>query len=228
MEKEDNLLIILDLGANDGCSILKFKKIIKDKQINNYKIYSFEPNPFFKKRLEDMTKSDENVIFSNKLVGTQNTKTQLFLSHEGNEGSSIYSDKQTNNVRSDKYVICETIDIAEFIIQLPSHNKLWLKMDIEGSEYNIIPHLHKKNCLKKIDKLLVEWHYHKIPSITKKMHDNTVRLVKNIDSENWDALDYRNKDIKYRQEYQSFLKKIKQSPTKQLPKSKPILNFSII
>ncbi len=106
-------------------------------------------------------------------------------------------------------------------------------MDIEGSEYNIIPHLHKKNCLKKIDKLLVEWHYDKIPSITKKMHENTVRLVKDIDSENWDALDYRNKDIKYKQEYQSFLKKFKQSPTKQsptkqLPKSKPIFNFSII
>ena len=44
------MLIILDLGANDGCSILKFQDMLKDKNIEEYKIYSFEPNIFLKNR----------------------------------------------------------------------------------------------------------------------------------------------------------------------------------
>ena len=210
MQKKNDLLIILDLGANDGCSILKFKEIINKKRINNYKIYSFEPNPFFKNKIEKITKYDKNVIFSDKLVGINNNKTKLFLSGGNNDGSSIYSDKKTNKIDKNVHIICETIDIVEFINQLPSHNKLWIKMDIEGSEYNIIPHMYKNNCLKKINKLFIEWHYRKIPSITEEMHQNAVSLVADIETEYWDALVYADNSRKYKQEYQEFLKKIRQ------------------
>lgn len=40
------MLIILDLGANDGCSILKFQNLLKDSK-KKFKIYSFEPKFFF-------------------------------------------------------------------------------------------------------------------------------------------------------------------------------------
>ena len=40
-------LIILDLGANDGCSVLKFQHMLKEHSNIYYHIYSFEPNPFF-------------------------------------------------------------------------------------------------------------------------------------------------------------------------------------
>lgn len=208
--EENNLLIILDLGANDGCSILKFKKILQDKKINNYLIYSFEPNIFFQKNLENLAKADKNVVFLNKVAGTENSKIKLYLSQGGNDGSSIYSDKITNKISKNVYDVCEQIDIVDFINNLAPHNKLWIKMDIEGSEYNLIPHMHKNNILEKVDKLFIEWHYKKIPSITKEMHEKSVSLVKHIDTSYWDAFSYRDKNIT-KDDYKQFLDNIRTS-----------------
>ena len=41
------MIKFLDLGANDGCSIKKIKSIMKEKNIMDYEIYSFEAVPFF-------------------------------------------------------------------------------------------------------------------------------------------------------------------------------------
>lgn len=205
---ENKLLIILDLGANDGCSILKFKDLIKKEKIDNYKIYSFEPNPFFEEKLKNATKNDKNVIFINKIIGTKNDKTKLFLSQKGNDGSSIYGDKKTRNINKNVFVICEEVDIVEFINNLPEHNKLWIKMDIEGAEYNIIPHMYKHNCIDKMDRLFIEWHFKKLPSITKEFHESTVKLVNNIKCDYWGAEDYRDMTDAYHNEYQMFLKNL--------------------
>ena len=132
------MLIILDIGAHDGCSILKFLNILKKRNITDYKIYSFEPNPYFKKRLRFLENKNNNITFFQKLVCTSYTQSKLYLSQKNDDGSSIYSDKQTNGVNNDVYIICDTIDIVNFIKNLPKYDELWVKMDIEGSEYKII------------------------------------------------------------------------------------------
>ena len=86
--------------------------------------------------------------------------------------------------------MCDEIDIVEFIKTLPKHSELWVKMDIEGGEYNIINHLHKNDCLKFIDKLFIEWHYKKIPSITPKIHYDTLAMIRDVKAFKWDALDF--------------------------------------
>ena len=172
------MLIILDLGANDGCSIIKFKKIIEYKKIKDYRIYSFEPHPFFNKYLSKLEENDKNVVFIQKLIGINNNVQRLYLSQESDGGSSIYYDKMTNYIDKRFYILCETIDIVEFFDTLPVHDELWLKMDIEGAEYEIIPYLKENNCLNSIDKLFIEWHYDKIDSITIDKHTNVYNMVK--------------------------------------------------
>jgi len=41
------------------------------------------------------------------------------------------------------------------------------------------------------------------------MHEKTVSLVENIDTKQWDALEYSDKSSKYKNEYQEFLNKFK-------------------
>lgn len=203
------MLIILDLGANDGCSILKFQDMLKDKNIEEYKIYSFEPNIFFKKPLKRIKKRNTNIEIYFKILGTKNTTTKLYLSQKNNSGSSIYSNKTTNKVNDGLYLNCQEIDIVEFLRELPSHDELWIKMDIEGGEYDIIPYLHKNDCLKLINKLFIEWHYKKIPSITEETHNKVRNLVSCISTEFWDAYEYGNKSKHYITEYKNFLEKVK-------------------
>lgn len=193
--------IIIDLGANDGCSIKKFKTILNSKNITDYKIYSFEPHPYFYNHLRKY-ESDERISIIPKIAYTKDCKQKLYVSTVGNDGSSIYSDKTTNGVSVNNYVECDAIDIVEFIHQLPKYETLWVKMDIEGGEYDLIPYLHSNHVLPKIDTLFIEWHYEKIQSISREKHDETVAMVKNVKIELWDALEYRElTDQDYRKTY---------------------------
>lgn len=203
------MIIILDIGANDGCSILKFQDILKNMNIYDYKIYSFEANPFFRDSLIEKGKNNKKVKIFYNLVGTKNGKEKLYLSQDGNDGSSIYADKQTNGVDRNVYVECDEIDIVEFILKLPNYDELWLKMDIEGGEYNIIPHMYKNNCLQKINKLFIEWHFNKIKSITTETHYKVYNMVKHLPIYNWDALSHNNKSYYYKYKYQKYIEDIK-------------------
>lgn len=181
--------IIIDLGANDGCSIKKFQSILQQKNITDYKIYSFEPHPYFYRHLQKY--ESDHVTIIPKLAFTENGVHKLYFSTIGNDGSSIYSDKTTNGVSESHYVECEAIDLAEFIQSLPSYHTLWLKMDVEGAEYDLIPHLFHNGLLPKVNTLFIEWHHEKISSITKEQHLETIDMVKHIDTQIWDALDFR-------------------------------------
>lgn len=177
------MLIILDIGANDGCSIRKFKEILNEKNITDYKIYSFEPVPFFKKYLELEKCSNVELIY--KICSTDNKKKKIYLSGESGSGSSIYKDKLSNKIRENIFIHCESIDLCDFIKNLPQYSQLWIKMDVEGAEYKLIPHLYNNNLLSSIDKLYIEWHYKKIRSITEKQHNETVKMLGNLKCEFW-------------------------------------------
>jgi len=211
------MLIILDFGANDGCSIRKFKKIIEYKKISDYKIYSFEPNPFFKNQLKKIEKDDKNIFIIQKIVGINENIQKLYLSQDCDGGSTIYSDKITNNIDDRFYVEVESVNIVDFIKKLPYFDRLWIKMDIEGGEYNIIPIMVKNNCFNKVEKLFIEWHYNKISSITEEDHNKVFELVKHLNIVKWDAFEYR--DDNYL-DYQKYLTDIKINRLKEITNKK--------
>lgn len=201
------MIYILDLGANDGCSIRKFKyEFLKNKE---YRIYSFEPHPFFVPYLEKEEKKDKRVKFYKKAVSVKNAKT-IFYYSEGNDGSSLNKTKTSNGIDKKNNFNVECIDIVNFInkLDIKQYDKLWVKMDIEGEEYKIIPHLYKNNLLTKIDKIFIEWHYNKISNITEEHHNYCLSLLKNKNTYYWDALPYAHKNIKkkYNEFKNKFLK----------------------
>lgn len=196
------MLYILDLGGNDGCSIRKFKKeYIKTEE---YKIYTFEPHPFFKKYILNEVNKDKNIIFIDKAISTEN-KTASFYYSIGNEGSSLNNTKTTNGININNKFNVECINIVEFInsLKLSKNDKLWIKMDVEGEEYNLIPHLHKHKLLNRIDKLFIEWHYEKLKNININDHKYCKSLLLNIEEHYWDALPYSIKNIN--NEYKLFI-----------------------
>jgi FkbM family methyltransferase len=197
------MLYILDLGANDGCSIRKFKTEYLNN-ITDYKIYSFEPHPFFKKYLLNEVNNDDNIIYIDKAISTKNIKTSFYYSIR-NDGSTLNNTKISNGINIKNKFNVDCIDIVEFInnINLKKTDQLWIKMDIEGEEYNIIPHLKKHNLLNIIDKLFIEWHYKKIKNIDLNLHNLCKSLISNIEEHYWDALPYSIKNID--KEYQLFI-----------------------
>lgn len=56
---------------------------------------------------------------------------------------------------SSSHVPC--VDLAEFILALPDEG-IVLKIDAEGAEYVLLPHLHGRGADLRLDLALVEWH----------------------------------------------------------------------
>jgi hypothetical protein len=64
-----------------------------------------------------------------------------------------------------------------------------MKIDIEGAEFNILNKMIEDGSINFIDRIYIEWHYKKIPSITEEQHSTLLNNIsKNIPIYYWDAL----------------------------------------
>lgn len=135
--------VILDCGANVGISVLNYKR-----QFPGALITAFEPDPnIFKVLRSNLAKngaSDVKVVEA--AVWTHNGEISFFC--EGADGSRIVSGEN----RLGKETVVRTVDFTDFItgpVDL-------IKMDIEGAEFDVIPHIADK--LRMVSNIVIECH----------------------------------------------------------------------
>lgn len=162
--------VVLDFGANQG----EFLEYIKDKY-NSY-IYAYEPHPKCYKYLKNKFENNKITVV-NKAVSNKEKKVKLFYQHnwspnsgiEYSEGSSIIGEKINLNINNYNWVQTENI---KNIISNFNYIKL-IKIDIEGAETEILPHIIKNR--NKIGNVLCEFHANKIDS--QKIKDREKRII---------------------------------------------------
>jgi FkbM family methyltransferase len=171
--------IVIDCGAHIGQETVFFGRL-------GATVYAFEPGSFaFKKLQENLAKYslNNNCYIYNAAVGTTNTKAKLFLKKQNEQfpesetistySSSLISEKV--NVDLANFEEVNVIDIVEFINGIGKKVKL-LKMDVEGSEYDILKKIIDTKIYEQIDYIAVETHADRIPSFQLK-HDEIVSLI---------------------------------------------------
>ena len=160
--------ITIDCGANVGDVTRYFCQ-------KGATVYSFEPNPYAFQALIDKFDLSKSVHCIEKGVGCENGRRQLYL-HENADsdqvkwstGSSFLSFKK--NIRKDKFIEVDVIDLCDFIQDLESRVKI-LKMDVEGVECEIMKKLIDTKVVNLIDHIFVETHEKKIPELRKDTED---------------------------------------------------------
>ena len=165
--------IFIDGGVNDGRSIDLFRKKWPDAK--EYEIHSFECNPRFSSIL-----NRKGVCFHNTAVWIKDEEIDFYL---GNPlGSSLCKDKFTGNLNKNPIKV-QGIDLAKFITEnFLKEDYIVLKLDIEGGEYDVLPHLIKENIIPDyINELYGEWHGNKITPIDYWI-DFSHKLEKELDS----------------------------------------------
>jgi len=134
--------VILDCGANIGISVLNYKR-----KFPNSQIIAFEPDPIIipilKKNLKVNGASDVKIVEA--AVWIKNGKSKFFC--EGADGSKLI-----HHTNSHSTIEVSTIDLKDYISQPID----LIKMDIEGAEFDVIPHL--SNKLHCIQNILIECH----------------------------------------------------------------------
>ena len=168
-----NKKIFIDLGANNGCSVDLFLKSFPDSR--DYEIHSFECNPACSKEYKSKYPS---LSLYEKAVSTSDGPIDFYTGKL--LSSSLRNDKLTGDLYKAKPILVESIDISSFIKkQFSPNDYIVLKIDIEGTEYDILPKMLKDGLFDGyINKLYGEWHWHKLKNISKQFHNNLIQQLK--------------------------------------------------
>jgi FkbM family methyltransferase len=160
LEKND---VVVDVGAQIGIfTIYASSKAIMGK------VYSFEPMPDNYKMLNENIKLNKakNVVPLNKALSDKNGKETMFLDDLNTGGHSLVN---TGKTWSKHKININSISFDAFVKQYKIKKIDFLKMDCEGSEYNIFFGA-SKSTLSKISKISMEYH-----NLDKKRNVDTLR-----------------------------------------------------
>ena len=171
----------LDMGAHKLEGLKEFtEKLGIDKE---WKVYSYEPNILIqedvKKVVEEISSNYKSMEFFNKAVMDEEG-TITFNCHKGawkdsekteyiggyTTGSNALDTNPTidigNGVVFDTMqydVECVAIDdILESICTEDPDAEIWIKCDIEGSEFIVLPRIIESEYAKHIKQMFIEWH----------------------------------------------------------------------
>lgn len=154
--------IIFDCGANIGMATLFFKWLYP-KCI----VYSFEPDKkTFKLLQRNIRKNKLKNVFLFNLALSDKNGTVDFYSDSKNPGSLIMTTK--NNESNDTKTRVKTISLSNFLKKEKIKKIDFIKMDIEGSEREVIEDLANNKQLDYVSKICVEYHHH-LPIIESKL-----------------------------------------------------------
>lgn len=153
----------IDCGAHKG----KILNLAQRYYGDTFKYYAFECNNQYIKTLS------KNTIIIDKAVWIYDGFINFFINTTKPtiEGNSLYSDKITGNLDTSKPIKISCIDFSNWINQLSENEYCVIKMNIEGSEYDVLEKMFQDGTINKINELIIRWHAHKIPSISKERHN---------------------------------------------------------
>ena len=125
--------VILDIGGNVGITSIYLASIFP-----NATIYSFEPLLENYKILQKNTQQYGNIKVFNIGLGSKNGSFKVFLSDDSENfgGVSFYSEGEGNKTES--YTECKVRNINDVIQELNISSIDLMKIDTEGSEYDIL------------------------------------------------------------------------------------------
>jgi FkbM family methyltransferase len=157
LKKEDNLL---DLGGNIGA----FVNLVSSK-VN--KVFTYEPEKENFEILKENNIENKNVYcFNSAVVGNQDKERIFYVNQKQNKGIHGFLAKRG---RLEQKVSC--VNINDIIKE---HNINKIKMDIEGSEYELL----KSMNFDMIDEMVIEYHFIYLKDKDKSKYNEIIKLLK--------------------------------------------------
>jgi FkbM family methyltransferase len=172
----------IDCGAWNGYSVEIFRK--KYDRRCRYFIFSFEVNPFF---TENFPHFDKHQLFK-QAVWIYDGDVNFYIdSSKKRAGSTIIKEKTSGILDEKNPIKVKCIDLSKWIIaNFNPDDKIILKLDIEGAEYQVLNKMIRDGSIDYIDQLFIEWHWNKI-GVSQKEHSDLVKRIAIPIKERWKA-----------------------------------------
>jgi FkbM family methyltransferase len=163
--------IFLDLGAHVGESTKFFRK--HHPEADQFEFFLFEPLP----ENVDILRKLDDVTIIDQAVSTRNGLCKFYTGMS--ESGSLAKEKRTGGLDGERSVMVHTIDFVSWFNELVRGDyvpEIWLKMNVEGAEYEIIDYLHQCGLLRFVHKFYINWHWNKI-GMSKEEHDRVKAMI---------------------------------------------------
>jgi len=151
--------LLIDCGSNLGQGFEELQ--IKLNIDSSWKIVMFEPNKNCIFELEKRY-TNSNISILNKAVYTYDGKINFNIPQNDSISVSSTIHDNTHNTKYDvKYhspLEVECVDLSKFVIDSCDNFEVYLKLDVEGSELEILEKMIQDLSHLKIKKLFVEFH----------------------------------------------------------------------
>lgn len=158
--------VFIDCGGNKGQGLRSFINMYN--MDSEWIIETYEPNPSCKlsEHIRDLTLKLNIQVFEYAIFDYSG-KVKFSQMLENDEGSSVNclmskgacSDPNNPAYRKHNSIIeVECKDLSDIINQYSENDYIVVKLDIEGSEFNVLRKIIKNNTISKINDLYVEWH----------------------------------------------------------------------
>ena len=159
-------VFFVDCGANVG----KVTTEVFYKH-PDWVFHAFEPNPKCCATLRNL--SIPNLTIHETAVWVSDGAQTLYLPKQILSGTLMSSKKNLPVIET---LEVSTIDLAVWLSALPP-DPVVLKMDIEGAEYQVLPHLLGSKAIGQVVELQVEFHYDRMTDVPKDTHDALVQRL---------------------------------------------------
>lgn len=147
--------VFLDIGAHIGETL----SVIIHPRWGFYRIVCFEPAPSYWADLKAL--ADERVEICQ--FGLWREATTLVLNNAGRVGASIAADKNDVATKTE----CEFQDVAAwFEANIDEADEVYVKINVEGAEADVVQRLATTGQIGKIDHLLIHFDVRKSPSLS--------------------------------------------------------------
>lgn len=148
--------LVIDIGANAG-----FFDILLLSKVKNAQIYAYEPLSSNIERMRSVASSnrrfDKSVIINPFAVTGTSRGTLCLHAHDTEDSQVVASSLQGFNTGNTKELWVPAISLSEIMDGMPDRKIDLLKMDCEGSEYDIIFNT-APDTVRRIERMLIEVH----------------------------------------------------------------------
>lgn len=170
--------VFIDAGSHTGQSIDLFMSTVNINK-GNWEIHAFEPFPLFEKSYQNKS----YVIFHPEAVWIEDGEIDLYYNPNNleSQGCSVMKGKTSGDLNKELPIKVKCIDFSLWLkSNFNKNDTILLRMDIEGAEYPVLRKMITDNTIGYLNKLSVEFHWHKNPGIInmkKEEHEEFISLL---------------------------------------------------
>ena len=156
-------VVVFDVGANNGLWAAKeWPQVAAELREagTRFDLFIIEPQPQFAKQLQALA-DHYNFTFVRAAAWKQETTLDFDTMPSAGTGSMSATISRGASLKGFVRTAVPAIDLAALLrVQLPEDGRTlsYLKLDVEGAEFELLPWLLLQGALCRVGYLLVEWH----------------------------------------------------------------------